>query len=309
MSGPVVSLADIAELGAAHARDRRRGDRRGRRARPAHDRDRHHGRLGGDRRRPLRLPRAGEAPVPPARAGRRDPVRGEPLLAHPRWASRRTPFPTRARCPRSGTTGCGCKRGARRRLGHPRLLHARRACCPTARATGRSACTTASRASSAADEQALLEVLARMLGLELWRERAAARAASTRSRRSRSAERKRVELADELQHELRAPLQVIDGYAEGMLDGVVVARRRAHDARAPRGRPRDPAAGRPRRARPPRGRRRARRRGAGARSTRSRAEMRDRLAPLAESAGIELVADVSAGRGRDPGASASSSSS
>src|SRR5581483_11555150 len=35
------------------------------------------------------------------------------------------------------------------------------------------------------------------------------------------AERRRVELADELQHELRAPLQVIDGYAEGMLDGVI----------------------------------------------------------------------------------------
>jgi signal transduction histidine kinase len=70
------------------------------------------------------------------------------------------------------------------------------------------------------DEQALLEVLARMLGLELWRERAARDLVEAVAALD-VAERRRVELADELQHELRAPLQVIDGYAEGMLDGVL----------------------------------------------------------------------------------------
>jgi len=70
------------------------------------------------------------------------------------------------------------------------------------------------------DEQALLEVLARMLGLEIWRERAAGQLVEA-VEAYEDAERRRVELADELQHELRAPLQVIDGYAEGMLDGVI----------------------------------------------------------------------------------------
>jgi len=70
------------------------------------------------------------------------------------------------------------------------------------------------------DEQALLEVLARLLGLEIWRERAAVELVDAVAAYEVS-ERRRVELADELQHELRAPLAVIDGYAEGMLDGVI----------------------------------------------------------------------------------------
>jgi len=70
------------------------------------------------------------------------------------------------------------------------------------------------------DEQALLEVLARIIGLEIWRERSAVRLNETLGALG-EAERRRVEFADELRHELRAPLQVIDGYAEGMLDGVV----------------------------------------------------------------------------------------
>lgn len=70
------------------------------------------------------------------------------------------------------------------------------------------------------DVQALLEVLARLLGQEIWRERAA-RDLTVAIDRLEQAERLRVELAEELRHELRAPLQVIDGYAEGMLDGVV----------------------------------------------------------------------------------------
>jgi signal transduction histidine kinase len=70
------------------------------------------------------------------------------------------------------------------------------------------------------DEQALLVVLARIIGLEVWRERAAVRL-NDALLALRDAERRRVELADELRHELQAPLQVIDGYAEAMLDGVV----------------------------------------------------------------------------------------
>jgi signal transduction histidine kinase len=70
------------------------------------------------------------------------------------------------------------------------------------------------------DEQALLEVLARLLGHELWRERAAVQLAGTLDALE-LAERRRLELAEDLRHELRAPLQVIDGYAEAMLDAVV----------------------------------------------------------------------------------------
>jgi two-component system, OmpR family, sensor histidine kinase BaeS len=70
------------------------------------------------------------------------------------------------------------------------------------------------------DEQALLELLARIIGLEVWRERSAVRLNEALVALG-EAERQRVELAEELRHELRAPLQVIDGYAEGMLDGVV----------------------------------------------------------------------------------------
>ena len=76
--------------------------------------------------------------------------------------------------------------------------------------------------SFSADEEALLEVLARLLGQEIWRERAAAeleRAATALA----EAEHLRFELAEELRHELRAPLQVIDGYAEAMVDGVLAA--------------------------------------------------------------------------------------
>jgi signal transduction histidine kinase len=140
------------------------------------------------------------------------------------------------------------------------------------------------------DEQALLEVLARVLGLELWRERAAKDLLDALTELEQ-ARRLRVELADELQHELRAPLQVIDGYVEGMLDGVVtrddehmtLLRREAGraiqlladiaalvrvevDADAE---------------------------GASAvRVDEIAAAMRDRLAPLAESAGVELAARV-----------------
>ncbi|MFN8222038.1 MAG: GAF domain-containing sensor histidine kinase [Gaiellales bacterium] len=70
------------------------------------------------------------------------------------------------------------------------------------------------------DENALLAVLSRLVGQEIWRERAAAQLADSVAALEAAA-RERVELADELRHELRAPLAVIDGYAEGMLDGVV----------------------------------------------------------------------------------------
>ncbi len=141
------------------------------------------------------------------------------------------------------------------------------------------------------DEEALLEVLARLLGQEIGRERAAAELEDAVAA-LKVAERRRIELVEELQHELRAPLQVIDGYAEGMLDGVVarddehVVLVRREAARAARllddllelarleadidgndaimAVPLDEVA----------------------------AEMRDRLAPLAEAAGVELVADV-----------------
>jgi signal transduction histidine kinase len=71
-----------------------------------------------------------------------------------------------------------------------------------------------------ADEQGLLDVLARLLAQEVWRERAAARLRDALSELE-LAQQQRVELAEELRHELRAPLQVIDGYAEAMLDDVV----------------------------------------------------------------------------------------
>jgi signal transduction histidine kinase len=75
--------------------------------------------------------------------------------------------------------------------------------------------------SFSADEEALLEVLARLLGQELWRERSAIELSAALGALE-DAERRRVELVEELRHELRAPLQVIEGYAEAMLDGVVV---------------------------------------------------------------------------------------
>jgi signal transduction histidine kinase len=144
--------------------------------------------------------------------------------------------------------------------------------------------------SFSADEQALLEVLARMLGQEIWRERAARELREALAALG-TAERRRVELADELRHELRAPLQVIDGYAEGMLDGVVlrddehVTLVRHEAGRASqlldditelvRLEGRGPAE-----ATVP------------VEADATVAEMRDRLAPLAESAGVELVAEV-----------------
>ena len=72
----------------------------------------------------------------------------------------------------------------------------------------------------APDEEALLEVVAVLLGQEIWRERAARRLDDTVTALD-EALRTRIDLAEELRHELRAPLAVIDGYAEAMLDGVV----------------------------------------------------------------------------------------
>jgi signal transduction histidine kinase len=147
------------------------------------------------------------------------------------------------------------------------------------------------------DEQALLEVLARLLGQEIWRERAAAELASALSALD-AAERRRVELADELRHELRAPLQVIDGYAEGMLDRIVerdddhVSLVRSEAGRAIQlldditelVRLEVPA---PERAAP-------------LAVDEVVAAMRERLAPLAESAGVELAADLAPATVRIP---------
>ena len=72
----------------------------------------------------------------------------------------------------------------------------------------------------APDEEALLEVVAVLLGQEVWRERAARSLEQTVAALD-EALRTRIDLAEELRHELRAPLAVIDGYAEAMLDGVV----------------------------------------------------------------------------------------
>jgi signal transduction histidine kinase len=71
-----------------------------------------------------------------------------------------------------------------------------------------------------ADEQALLAVMARMAGDEIARERARVDLDAAVERLTQ-AEQLRAELVEELAHELRAPLQVIDGYVEGMLDGVL----------------------------------------------------------------------------------------
>src|SRR5581483_4333293 len=141
-----------------------------------------------------------------------------------------------------------------------------------------------------ADEQALLEVLARLLGQELWRERAARELAEAVVALD-AAEERRVELVEELRHELRAPLQVIDGYAEAMLDDVVplddehltLVRREAGramqllDDLAELARLEANAA--------------ADERGTAAADV-TALEMRERLAPLAEAAGVELEAEV-----------------
>jgi signal transduction histidine kinase len=140
------------------------------------------------------------------------------------------------------------------------------------------------------DEEALLEVLARLLGQELWRERAAAELAEALAALG-EAEQRRVALAEELRHELRAPLQVIDGYAEGMLDGVVarddehvmLVRREAGRATQLLDDLADLARLEARllaEAAPPLA------------ADEVAAEMRERLAPLAESAGVELRAEV-----------------
>jgi signal transduction histidine kinase len=139
------------------------------------------------------------------------------------------------------------------------------------------------------DEEALLELLGRLIGQEIARERARDELVSALAALD-VAEGARVELAEELRHELRAPLQIIDGYAEGMLDGVVarddehVVLVRREATRAMRllddlaelarleGQPRlDDQVG-------------------VVRIDTLTREMRDRLAPLAESAGVALGA-------------------
>lgn len=70
-----------------------------------------------------------------------------------------------------------------------------------------------------ADEQALLSLLARLVGDEIGRERASEALAVAVAGRER-AEEERAQLIDELAHELLAPLAVVDGYAEAMLDGI-----------------------------------------------------------------------------------------
>ena len=141
------------------------------------------------------------------------------------------------------------------------------------------------------DEEALLEVLARLLGQEIGRERAGRELDRTLEALD-VAERRRVELAEELRHELRAPLQVIDGYAEAMLDGVVerddehvvLVRREAGRAM----RLLDDLAELTRLESGPVGDDTADR----VSLDEVAVEMRERLAPLAESAGIELTTDV-----------------
>jgi signal transduction histidine kinase len=148
-----------------------------------------------------------------------------------------------------------------------------------------------------ADEQALLEILARLLGQEIWRERAAAELTGALAALD-AAQRRRVELADELRHELRAPLQVIDGYAEGMLDRIVerddehVTLVRSEAGRAIQlldditelVRLEGPAP----------------ERSATVPVDEVVAAMRDRLAPLAEAAGAELAADLAPASVRIP---------
>src|SRR5439155_12608761 len=141
-----------------------------------------------------------------------------------------------------------------------------------------------------ADEQALLGVLARLVGQEVWRERSALELADALLALD-AVERQRVELAEEVSHELRAPLQVIDGYAEGMLDGIVgrddehltLLRREAARAvqllddivELARLETRDVVDEAPL-----------------LRADLTALEMRERLAPIAGAAGIDLVADV-----------------
>jgi signal transduction histidine kinase len=65
-----------------------------------------------------------------------------------------------------------------------------------------------------------LLVLARILGYEIARERGAA-ALEAAHHELQASERRRIQLVGEVAHELRAPLMVIDGYMEGIIDGVV----------------------------------------------------------------------------------------
>ena len=67
-----------------------------------------------------------------------------------------------------------------------------------------------------------LVVLARILGYEIARERGAA-ALEAAHLELQASERRRIQLVGEVAHELRAPLMVIDGYMEGIIDGVVPA--------------------------------------------------------------------------------------
>ncbi len=72
------------------------------------------------------------------------------------------------------------------------------------------------------DEVALIAMLARLVGDELGREQARIALEDAIAARI-AAEDARAELVEELGHELRAPLQVIDGYTEAMIDGVLAA--------------------------------------------------------------------------------------
>ena len=65
-------------------------------------------------------------------------------------------------------------------------------------------------------------MLARILGYEIARERGAA-ALEAAHLELQASERRRIQLVGEVAHELRAPLMVIDGYMEGIIDGVVPA--------------------------------------------------------------------------------------
>lgn len=147
----------------------------------------------------------------------------------------------------------------------------------------------------APDEEALLAVVALLIGQEVGRERAT-RSLTEALEMLDGELRERVDLAEELRHELRAPLAVIDGYAEGMLDGVlarddehvVLVRREATrarqlldglvdlvrlEARLEDDIPSESAA-----------------------ADETAADIHERLLPLATAAGVELVLDVTPAR-------------
>ena len=262
-------------------------------------RRRHHRRLRDDRRRALRLPRAREAPLVPARArARRSRRSGASARASTR-ASRRRPCRTRATCRRCGRTGSGSRRGSASTGTSSRSARATSGC-PTAALRDALPAPLASRARSARTRRRCSRCSracsARSSGASGRRPSCGRRSPRSTSRRASA-----IELAEELRHELRAPLQVIDGYAEAMLDGVVAARRRARAlVRREAGRA-HAAARRPRRPRAPRGARRASDAPPSRRPpTRSPPRCASASLPLAESAGVELVADVAPARSRIP---------